>query len=107
MTAKPDDPTATVPLDPQVHLAYEKRRRYRRLAILFFVITWLVAMLSGVWSGTGLPAWFAGLLLLCMAGCVIIGVFAWRCPRCGYYISGGHAFSSQSRFCWKCGVRLS
>ena len=103
----PGSPPPNAPLDAEVHSAYEKRRRYRRLSILVFVTIWLLAFLTGLGKAWSVPDWVVGLGFLGMGACVIVGILAWRCPRCGYQIAGGHSFSSQSRFCWKCGVRLS
>jgi hypothetical protein len=91
-------------LDPAVQAVYQKRRRLRRLAMLGFVTMWIIAMLGGFSLGRAIPEWVPPIWMLCMFGWVLLGVFSWRCPRCGYFIAGHF---SAVRYCWKCGVRLS
>ena len=76
----------------------------RKLAITTFATMWLIAMLSGLLPKQSIPEWVMAIWMLCMAACLLVGIFSWRCPQCGYFIAGRF---SQVRYCWKCGIRFS
>ncbi len=91
-------------LDPDIHAAYQRRRRLRKIGILGFVALWLVVVLNALIVRGRVPAWVDGFWMLGMAAFFLLAAFSWRCPRCGYFIAGQF---SRARYCWKCGVRLS
>jgi hypothetical protein len=97
-------PEKPAPLDPEVHAAFERRRRLRKGSIVGFIGLYVIASLFSFALPGHAPSWLSGIWIIGIVGLVLVGIFSWRCPRCGYYIAG---HSSGVRYCWKCGVRLS
>ena len=89
-------------LDHEVHAAFLRRRRMAVLGVAGFILLPLGSTALTIPLGE-LPKWLGAAMFLASMGLFLLGVFSWRCPRCGYFL----ASTWRPRYCWQCGVRLS
>jgi len=81
--------------DRALHAAFLRRRRMMVLGIAGFIFFQIGAAALGDRD-------FAFLLFLLAMASLMLGVFSWRCPKCGYFLTN----TWRPYFCWRCGVRL-
>jgi len=88
-------------LDKEVHAAFLRRRRMALLGLAAFILLPLGSVALAIPFGE-LPKWLSAASIFASMGLFLLGVFSWRCPRCGFFL----ASTWRPRYCWQCGIRL-
>ena len=89
--------------DPVELARLQASYRRRRALWITATVTWSVAVIGALFAfGAKVPSWYLGILAALWLLSAVIGLSAWRCPRCGQQL--GRTWSVST--CPHCFVEL-